>query len=86
MTCSGLRAQAAHNSDPQQSCRKFVKDFYDWYIPKSPKEFSSPDRAMKRRKDAFSSVLLQRLREDFEAQAKVAGEIVGLDSDPFLNC
>ena len=32
----------------------------------------------------FSPKLLRWLEEDYEAQAKVAGEIVGLDYDPFL--
>lgn len=40
---------------------------------------------MKKKGNLFSSDLRTKLLEDAAAQAKVKGEIVGLDFDPFLN-
>jgi hypothetical protein len=66
--------------DIQKSCRNFVQSFYDWYV-KRPES----SRALKYRSSAFSPELFRRLKEDDEAQAKVPGDIVGMDFDPFLN-
>jgi hypothetical protein len=40
-------------------------------------------RVIKEKKYAFSAQLEKLLRADYEASAKVSGEIVGLDFDPF---
>lgn len=84
---SSLRAQARNPRDFQKSCRNFVQGFYDWYVPKALKEGSGHawDLALKNKGYVFSSEVSRLLKEDSEAQAKVAGEIVGLDFDPFLN-
>ena len=84
---SPLPAQEKSPRHIQKSCRRFVQGFYDWYVPKALKEGSvrASDLALKYKGNVFDSELSRQLREDSEAQAKVAGEIVGLDFDPFLN-
>ena len=84
---SSLPAQEKSPGDVQKSCRDFVQEFYDWYAPKTQKLNAGRtwDLALKYRRSAFSPKLVRRLIEDSEAQARVAGEIVGLDFDPFLN-
>jgi hypothetical protein len=72
----------------EESCRKFVQEFYDWYLPIVQGQASNKgpawDMALKYGGDAFSPELSARIREDSDAQSK-ADEIVGLDFDPFLN-
>jgi hypothetical protein len=79
---------APADHETEESCRKFVQSFYDWYLSTaSRKNLDSPsmDTAIDRKPQFFSAELLRRLKEDSEAQAKTPGEIVGLDFDPFLN-
>lgn len=82
-----LRAQSDNTRLNSDSAKKFVQSFYDWYVPKALSSKSEPasDTALKVKGNCFSLELRQKLREDSEAQAKVEGEIVGLDFDPFLN-
>ena len=82
-----LLAQGVNSGSAEDSCRRFVQGFYDWYVPKALKESDTPalDLALKVKSSAFDARLLQALREDSAARAKVADEIVGLDFDPFLN-
>jgi hypothetical protein len=84
-------AQGIHTNDMQRSCKVFVQEFYDWYVPKavadrpSADESGNPwDLALKYRRPAFSPVLYRALKEDSDAQAKVEGYSVGIDFDPFL--
>jgi hypothetical protein len=66
---------------------KFVQDFYNWYVPMTkhdPHETAS-DVALKKRSADFSPELIKALKEDGAASARNPGELVGLDSDPFLN-
>lgn len=79
-TTISVRSQAQDAQDAQKSCREFVQSFYDWYI-KHP----AWPRALKYRPSAFSPELYRRLHEDHEAQAKVPGDVAGLDFDPILN-
>ena len=74
-------------TSPLGSLRLFVQGFYDWYVPIANKhnDVPSSDIALKQKASLFSPQLLTALREDSEAQAKVSGEIVGIDWDPFLN-
>jgi hypothetical protein len=77
--------------DSKESARVFVQKFYDWYgamdaaaIPgdKSP----GPMALSLRHKPAyFESKLKDAINADEAAQAKVPGEIVGLDFDPITN-
>jgi len=81
---SGANRTQAVDSTETRSCRKFVGDFYTWYIAHS--KSGDPLRtALKRYKSNFSAELVQRLNEDRRAAAKSPGEIVGLDFDPVLN-
>ena len=84
--CGPLQAQSGSPHDRQESCRNFVQGFYDWYVPKALGENEGPAWAfaLKNKRSVFSPELYRLLREDSAAQAK-AGEIVGLDFDPFLN-
>ena len=74
-------------ADSSRAARAFVEAFYRWYVPVASAEHRGPADAiaLKERRAAFSSELYRALKADVDAQAKVAGEIVGLDSDPFLN-
>jgi hypothetical protein len=79
----GARAEVSQ----EQSGRNFVQEFYSWYNKPAakPGQERTPKEALKLRSDAFDAELRNRLKEDFDAQAKVTGEIVGLDMDPFLD-
>ena len=77
-------AQTLHAED---SPRKFVEDFYKWYVPMAARPHSedASNIALKKKSSAFSAELLKALKEDALAASKSPGEIVGLDWDPFLN-
>jgi hypothetical protein len=77
--CSSV-STAQSTQSAEDSCRNFVQEFYKWYLAKP-----SWPRALKDRPSAFSSELLKRLREDYEAQSSAQGDIAGLDFDPLLN-
>jgi hypothetical protein len=64
----------------------FVQEFYSWYVPVAANSRSGrpSDLALDTRPSAFDPSLARQLKEDSDAQAKVLGEIVGLDFDPFL--
>jgi hypothetical protein len=76
----------AQVQDPQESVRRFVQQFYDWYGTISHKNSKlTPDqRAIKEKAQIFSAQLISALKEDYEASSKSPEEIVGLDWDPFL--
>lgn len=83
-----VQAQTAKNTQERRaSVQSFVREFYTWYVPKVLKHHAGPawDLALKYRSHVFSVELFRALQEDSEAQAKVTGEITGLDFDPFLN-
>lgn len=67
--------------------RGFVKQFYDWYVPKAVKHGPVPAwvLALDHKGAVFSPLLARVLRDDSAAQAKSVDDIVGLDFDPFLN-
>lgn len=79
----------AHESESLESPRKFVQEFYDWYLPiaLSPEKLSGPasDIALKKKRYVFSKKLFNALKEDSVAQSNAHGEIVGIDWDPFIN-
>jgi len=64
-----------------------VQRFYDWYAPKARGDNPGRawDLALKQKGSLFGSELARALKEDSDAQAKVQGEIVGPDFDPFLS-
>jgi hypothetical protein len=67
--------------------KKFVEDFYTWYVSIASHGHAdaASDIAIKKKSALFSPELLKALKEDSQAAAKNPGEVVGLDSDPFLN-
>jgi hypothetical protein len=71
----------------QEAVRAFVQQFYAWYVPRAlePRGGDASDLALKYKRQLFSAELFRALKDDSDAQAKVKGEIVGLDWDPFLN-
>ena len=77
----------AQVQDTQDSVRKFVQGFYDWYSVISHKNNIklAPDQiAIKEKAHLFSPQLIAALKEDYEASSRHPEEIVGLDWDPFL--
>jgi len=85
---ASLSATAQKSGPPQENspCRRFVQEFYDWYVPFTQKNMNGPtfDTALKRKPTVFSPTLLRALKADSEAQAR-AQEIVGIDFDPFVS-
>jgi hypothetical protein len=83
-----VSCQTAGEQETEQSCRKFVQAFYDWYLSKDPAsgKLSAPsmDAVLKREADVLSPELYRSLKEDDDAQENCPGEICGLDFDPFL--
>lgn len=73
--------------DSAAQCRKFVGEFYAWYVPiaNSKTDVNSSDIAIRERPKDFAPDLLIALQDDSRAQAENPGMIVGLDYDPFLN-
>ncbi len=69
--------------DQKESCRKFVGEFYVWYLKHS--NGGPLDKAVKLKKANFSPQLLRALEEDRRAAEKSPHEIVGLEFDPVLN-
>jgi len=74
-------------SDSAAGARAFVESFYRWYVPIAIGDHKEPADAiaLRERPRLFSSQLYRALKADNDAQAKAPGELVGLDSDPFLN-
>ena len=95
MVCCGLLislasipiySQTPGSSQREDSCRKFVQQFYDWYLPKArPAKVRASDLVLKEKSSVLSRELARRLKQDSDAQDKADGELVGLDFDPFLN-
>ena len=83
---ASLGAGAA-SPEESKSAQAFVQDFYTWYGQEEKKEHgvALSDYAIKTKPQLFSAAIVQGLREDEAAQAKVPGEVVGLDFDPILN-
>jgi hypothetical protein len=73
--------------DSAATARAFVESFYRWYVPIAVADHKGPADAiaLKERRGLFSSELYRALKADNDAQARTPSELVGLDSDPFLN-
>jgi hypothetical protein len=69
------------------SARRFVQEFYSWYVPMAfkPTNGATWMRAIRQRGTSFTKEIIAGLREDSVAAAKEPNEVVGLDGDPFLN-
>ena len=84
------RTPAKTADELREDCKKFVQEFYEWYLPKASgdvaKQGSSAEAlALKKRPDDFSRALKYALMKDSVASAQ-SNEVVSLDGDPFLNC
>ncbi len=77
LTASGAVAQES----PQDSPTAFVQRFYNAYLKQTPRRWAQTVRV---RPGLFEPSLTDALRQDAAAQARVSGDIVGLDFDPFL--
>lgn len=71
--------------DEKKSCKHFVQEFYNYYIPVAGGNGPTPEAALEAKKSHFGEDLYRQLKADFDASAKVKDEIVGLDFDPFVN-
>jgi len=84
-------AQDTEQRRNEKSCRDFVRQFYDWYVPGVGKPHHSGglfvSDVLRRRPQWFRADLLQMLKKDSAANEKAGrlGMIDGLDFDPFLN-
>lgn len=80
-------AGAAGPTPDFRSAQAFVRDFYAWYGQEEKKDHgvSLDEFAVKTKPQLFSAEIIQGLKEDEAAQAKVPDEVVGLDFDPFAN-
>lgn len=81
------RGQARANAQLSATVKIFVRRFYSWYVPEALKANEAPawNVALKFRGEVFSVTLFRALKEDSDAQARVSGQVAGLDFDPFLN-
>jgi hypothetical protein len=66
------------------SCRAFVQNFYDWYVPITNSRNDRFTVMLRPRRSSFDPKLWRMLVADDEAQSR-ATEIVGLDFDPIVN-
>lgn len=84
------KVNAQYSVKDKEDVKAFVQKFYDWYIvlytaPVNKKHpVCSCEIPTKQHPEYFDPGLRKALMDDYTAQAKVKGEIVGLDSDPFL--
>jgi hypothetical protein len=78
LTASGASAQQQSLLDSPSA---FVQRFYTAYLKQKPPRWANTVRV---RPGLFEPSLSDALRRDASAQAKVSGESVGLDFDPFL--
>src|SRR5690348_509159 len=69
------------------AAKKFVQDFYTWYLQEEKKDRKEDlsTFAFRTKPQWFSKEIVRGLKEDEAAAEKSPGEIVGLDFDPFLN-
>jgi hypothetical protein len=70
----------ASSAAAQESATTFVQRFYDAYLKSAPRWAQTVEN----RRAVFEPGLAEALRQDAAAQAKVQGDLVGLDFDPFL--
>ncbi|MFZ0306401.1 MAG: hypothetical protein WAL75_27190 [Terracidiphilus sp.] len=83
---SSVSSQQRRPQSASSSCRKFVGEFYSWYLDKAAKEKVNRDGlvALKYRSYLFSPAIVRALQEDNEAQEKAGSDLVWLDADPFV--
>jgi hypothetical protein len=83
-------AQSPVEKGRENSCREYVKRFYDWYSGPVKKDRRHPDGernvddSIILRNNYMNSRLYSLLKADRDAQLR-SNEIVGLEFDPFTN-
>ncbi len=85
LTAVSLRSQERATAPTDRSCRKFVQNFYDWYVAHLAGSAATYPTVLKTKANLFSPTLVRLLREDYAASEANPKEVVGLDFDPFLN-
>lgn len=91
LSASSLMAQSPTPTASSDACKRFVQQFYDWYLAKDNAMMNSNNQesvfevTLREKRSSFSSGLMKALEEDLAASKKSPDEIVGLDFDPFLN-
>jgi hypothetical protein len=77
---------ACQKIEQHNSCKDFVQNFYDWYVPYANNEsnFLSSDVAIKEKGEFFNPLLLNLLKKESQRHSREKGVISGLDFDPFL--
>src|SRR5215510_14763348 len=82
--CPLVVAHEAKSQPTKQSCLEFVREFYDWYVPKARTgTLNSEDAALNARRHAFSPQLLKHLAELDREQKR--SRDAGLAFDWILN-
>lgn len=85
------QVQARIETAQEKSCQEVVRGFYDWYFDRLNSEAkgqsngSALDDLLRLKPELLTAKLRQMLREDRDSASKNAGEIVGLDFDPYIN-
>jgi hypothetical protein len=82
VTSISLHAQEKSPQAVQQSCRRFVQGFYDWYIRKL-NAGGYYGTALQYKRDAFSPELFRLLKKSARAASSETADY--LDYDPFVN-
>jgi hypothetical protein len=79
----GAKAQAPTDKD---GAKAFVQQFYSWYVPLYEKGKPAADLvALKQKATWFDAAVSNAIKKDYSEQPPNAGEILGLDFDPFLS-
>jgi hypothetical protein len=83
---SSVSSQERGPRSGSSSCRRFVEEFYSWYLAADSKGDQGPagSVALKYRPYLFSRAIIQAVRGDYEAQEKAGSDLVSLDADPFV--
>jgi hypothetical protein len=93
LLCIAFSANVKAQAKPgdKESARIFVQKFYDWYgaldaaHEPGDKGPGPMTLSLKHNPPYFESTLRRGIIADRKAQAKVPGELVGLDFDPIIN-
>lgn len=81
-----LNVNAQSSVNDKAAVKMFVQQFYDWYVPLYNKGTPATDlMALKQKSVYFDATLGSAIKKDYTGQPANAGEILGLDGDPFLN-
>jgi hypothetical protein len=83
-----VRAPTSQPDSQADSVRRFVQQFYDWYVPLvvPHRPDQNVDSTVQLRDAFLDTALVRELDEDLAAKKKAPpGELEGINFDPFLN-